>query len=62
MKWHLIRRWLYGVLVALGALATFYGILPPEAIPLWLALGLALLNARPAALPGEAIPDGEGDG
>lgn len=57
INWRLVRRWLYGVLVAAGALATFYGLLPPEAIPLWLALILAAFNTAPPAVPGE--PDGD---
>lgn len=54
VPWYLVRRWLYGVLIAAGALATFYGIIPVEAVPLWVTLGLALLNTKPPAAPDEA--------
>ncbi|GAA2951531.1 hypothetical protein [Microbacterium schleiferi] len=53
VPWYLVRRWVYGVLIAAGALATFYGIIPVEAVPLWIALGLALLNTKPPATPDE---------
>lgn len=39
-----IRRWIYGMAVAAAAVLTFYGVLPVEAAPLWLALVLAILN------------------
>lgn len=53
IKWYLVRRWAYGVGVAVAALLTFYGLLPPEAAPLWLGLLLAALNTRPPATPDE---------
>lgn len=53
VPWYLVRRWVYGVLIAAGALATYYGIIPVEAVPLWLALALALLNTKPPATPDE---------
>ena len=39
-----VRRWLYAVAIAAAAVLTFYGVLPVEAAPLWLALVLAILN------------------
>lgn len=39
-----VRRWIYGIAVAAAAVLTFYGVLPVEAAPLWLALVLAILN------------------
>ena len=54
IKWYLVRRWVYGVLVAGGALAVFYGWIDPAAVPLILAVVLAALNTRPPAVPGES--------
>ena len=53
IKWYLVRRWLYGVLVAAGALAVFYGLIDPNAVPLILAVVLAAFNTRPPSIPGE---------
>ncbi|MCR1785290.1 hypothetical protein KVF89_22310 [Nocardioides carbamazepini] len=39
-----VRRWIYGIAVAAAAVLTFYGVIPIEAAPLWLALVMALLN------------------
>lgn len=56
LPWWRIRRWLYGIGVAVAALLTFYRLLPPEAAPLWLGLLLAALNThQPAPLPGEEL-------
>lgn len=57
INWRIVRRWVYWVLVAAGALATFYGLLPPEAIPLYAGLALAALNTRPPAIPGDNEED-----
>ena len=56
IKWYLVRRWLYGVIIAAGALAVFYGLIDPQAIPLIAALVLAVFNTRPPAVPGEDTP------
>lgn len=53
IKWYLVRRWLYWVLVAVGALAIQQGWIDPETVPLILAVALAALNTRPPAVPGE---------
>ena len=39
-----VRLWMYGILVALAALAVGYGIITVEQGGLWLALGAALLG------------------
>lgn len=46
MNYARLRRGVYAVAVTVAALLTFYGVLPPEAAPLWLALVLALLNVN----------------
>lgn len=51
VPWYLIRRWAYGVGASAAALLTFYGIIPVEVAPLWLALLLAMLNTKPPAVP-----------
>jgi hypothetical protein len=53
IKWYLVRRWLYGVIVAGGALAVAYGLIDAQAVPLIAAVVLALFNTRPPAVPGE---------
>jgi hypothetical protein len=53
IKWYLVRRWLYGVLAAVGALAIQQGWIDPETVPLILAVVLAAFNTRPPAVPGE---------
>lgn len=39
-----LRRYLYRVLLAAGAIALFYGYVSGEALPLWLALAAELLG------------------
>lgn len=39
-----VRKWLYGILVALAALGVGYGILTAEQSGLWLALASAILG------------------
>lgn len=41
------RKWIYGILLAAFPVAVFYW--PPlaPAAPLWLALGMAILNLKP---------------
>lgn len=39
-----VRLWMYGILVALAALAAAYGIVTVEQGGLWLSLGAALLG------------------
>lgn len=39
-----VRRWLYGILIALAALGVGYGILTAEQSGLWLALASAVLG------------------
>lgn len=41
-----VRRWIYRVAIAAGAVAVFYGLIEPEAAPLLGALVLALLNVN----------------
>lgn len=51
-KWWTLkrRRWLYGVLAAVGALALTYGIVSTEQLAAWLVLGGALLGVTYTAL------------
>lgn len=46
MNYANLRRGIYTVAITVAALLTFYGVLPPEAAPLWLAFVLALLNVN----------------
>jgi len=39
-----VRRYLYRVVLALGALALFYGYVSGESLPLFLALAAAMLD------------------
>lgn len=58
IKWYLVRRWLYGVLAAAGALAIQQGWIDAETVPLILGVVLAAFNTRPPVVPGES-EDGE---
>lgn len=53
IKWYLVRRWLYGVLAAGGALAIQQGWIDAETVPLILAVVLAAFNTRPPVVPGD---------
>jgi hypothetical protein len=47
MRTHLtptVRRWIYGLALAALPVLVYYGLVEPEAAPLWLAFVLALLN------------------
>lgn len=51
MKKHLtptVRRWVYGICLASLPVLVFYGLVEPEASPLWGAFALALLNVEDA--------------
>lgn len=39
-----VRRWVYGIALALLPVLVYHGLVEPEASPLWLAFVLALLN------------------
>lgn len=54
IDWRLVRRWVYGVLIAFGALAIYQGWLEPEALPLYAGIVLAVFNTRPPKTPDEA--------
>lgn len=41
-----VRRWLYGVCLAALPLLIYFGLVEPEASPLWLAFVVAILNVR----------------
>lgn len=66
MDYRKLRAWIYGVLVAAGPLASFYGLLTNEEIVLWLGLGGTLLgvpagtvaaaNLTPAKKEQDAVP------
>lgn len=53
IRWYLVRRWLYGVALAVGALLVYYRVIEPAALVVWLPIILALFNTRPPAVPGE---------
>lgn len=40
------RRWIYGLALAALPLLVYFGLVAPEAMPLWLAFLLALLNVK----------------
>lgn len=42
-----VRRWLYGLCIAALPLLIYFGLVQPEAAPLWLAFVVALLNVNP---------------
>ena len=54
-----VRRWLYGVLVALVPLLIAYGVIEEATAPLWLALASSVLGTTTALLH---TPAGGGDG
>lgn len=54
-----VRRWLYGVLVALVPLLIAYGVIEETTAPLWLALASSVLGTTTALLH---TPTGGGDG
>ena len=41
------RRWLYGVCIAALPVLIYFGLVEPEAAPLWLAFVVAILNVQP---------------
>lgn len=51
--WYLVRRYVYGLAVAAGAVAVYFKWIEPEAVVVLLPLILALFNARPPATPDE---------
>ncbi|MFJ2370886.1 hypothetical protein [Microbacterium sp. NPDC087665] len=44
-----VRAWAYRVLVAAGAVVTFYGIMTAQEVVVWLGLAAVVFNATPAA-------------
>lgn len=56
-----VRAWLYGVCVALGALAVGYGIVTAEQGGLWLALAGAILGTGNALAARNTPHDGKGE-
>jgi hypothetical protein len=43
------RAYIYRILIALGTVATGYGLITADQIALWLGLATAILNIMPAA-------------
>ena len=41
-----VRRWVYGTALASLPVLVFYGLVEPEASPLWAAFALALFNVK----------------
>lgn len=54
------RRWLYGVAIAVIALAAFYGIITQEATVLWVGIVAALLGLPVASANVRNAPDDDG--
>ena len=53
-----IRKWLYGVTVAVIAVLARYGVVSDDQVPLWMALAGAVLGiASPAMALGHMSPD-----
>lgn len=46
-----VRRWIYGLALAALPLLIYFGLVEPEAAPLWLAFVVALLNVRDEQSP-----------
>jgi hypothetical protein len=44
-----VRAYIYRVLIALGAVVTFYGYMSQQEVALWLGLAIVVLNIMPAA-------------
>lgn len=44
-----IRAYIYRILIAIGAIATGYGLITSDELALWLGLAIAILNIMPAA-------------
>ena len=43
------RAYIYRILIALGAVATAYGLLTSEELAVWLGVAVSVLNIMPAA-------------
>lgn len=41
-----VRRWMYGLAVAALPILVYFGLVEPEASPLWLAFIVAFLNVN----------------
>lgn len=46
-----VRRWIYGLCLAALPLLIHFGLVEPEAAPLWLAFVVALLNVNDQTAP-----------
>ena len=61
MSWFTLERrgWLYRILLAIGAILAFRGLVSNEELPLWLALASAVLGNGVAAIntPTKKGPD-----
>lgn len=56
--WYLLRRWLYGLAVAVGAILVYHDVIPPEALAVYLPLIIAAVNTNPPPVPGEDADNG----
>ena len=45
-RWSTVRRWLYASCLASGPLLVHYGLVEPEALPLWGMFLVAFLNVN----------------
>lgn len=55
------RKWLYGVAVTLIPLIVLYGVIDPQAAPLWLAVIAALLGVAAPAMALKNLPPKDGE-
>ncbi len=52
-----VRVWIYGVLVAVGPLVTFYGVASVDEVALWLGLGGTVLGVPLGSLALSNVAD-----
>jgi hypothetical protein len=59
-RWYLLRRWVYGLALAVGLALVYYRLLEPQALAVLLPIVLALFNTNPAPTPDEAVRNDHG--
>lgn len=53
IKWYLVRRYVYGLALAVLGILTYHKVIPVEAAPVYLPLVLAIFNTNPPPAPDE---------
>lgn len=53
IKWYLVRRYVYALAIAVGAILVYHGVIPPEALAVYLPLVLAIFNTKAPPTPDE---------